>query len=119
MFNSTQQFICPEIIDEMASNVLTTFVRKKLRTKTFSLEINKSTLPDNQALLLSYVRSIDMPVFDSVVTFWKTQKVGIYAVNKSDIGRQRLPRHAFIPEQRELGYCTYLFPSCRVRVYFI
>ena len=45
-------------IDDMASNVLTTLC-EKLRTKTFSLEIEESTLPDNQALLLSYARSID------------------------------------------------------------
>ena len=45
-------------MNEMASNVLTTLC-EKLRTKTFSLEIDESTLPDNQALLPSYVRSID------------------------------------------------------------
>ena len=39
-------------------NVLTTLC-EKLRAKTFSLEIDESILPDNQALLLGYVRFID------------------------------------------------------------
>ena len=38
-------------INEMASNVLTTLCEQK----TFSLKINKLTLPDNQALLIGYV----------------------------------------------------------------
>ena len=42
----------------MASNVLTTLC-EKLRTKTCSLDIDKSTLPDHQPLLLGYVRSIN------------------------------------------------------------
>ena len=50
-----QQIICSIPLsnssDEMVNNVLTTLC-EKLRTKIFSLEIDKSTLPDNQALLL-------------------------------------------------------------------
>ena len=37
----------------MASNVFITLC-EKLRTKTLSLEIDKSTLPNKQALLLGY-----------------------------------------------------------------
>ena len=81
-----QQIICSNLlsnsyvqrrIDEMASNVLTTLC-EKLRTKTFSLEIDESTLPDNQALLPSYVRSIDnekICQYYSVQILKPTQKV--------------------------------------------
>ena len=67
MHKSPQQIICSTSIlfysvqrriDEMASNVLT-LLYEKLRTKTFSLEIGESTLPDNQASPLGYVKSID------------------------------------------------------------
>ena len=67
MQKSPQQIICSiplsnssvqRRINEMVSNVLTTLC-EKLGTKTFSLESDESTLPDNQPLLLGYVRSID------------------------------------------------------------
>ena len=58
MFNSTEQFICPEKNWWNGGNELEMMkctwraVCEKLWTKTFSLEIDELTLPDNQALIL-------------------------------------------------------------------
>ncbi|XP_064104308.1 zinc finger MYM-type protein 6-like [Macrobrachium nipponense] len=47
-------------IDEMAADVENQLISKKLKVNDFSLQLDESTLPDNSALLMAFVRFLDV-----------------------------------------------------------
>lgn len=60
-------------IDEMAADVDKQLVTK-LRAKEFVFQIDKSTLRDNEAVLLAYVRFLDVILFREEILFARLLK---------------------------------------------
>ncbi|XP_064108083.1 SCAN domain-containing protein 3-like [Macrobrachium nipponense] len=57
-------------IDEMAADVENQLLVSKLQVNDFSLQLDESTLPDNSALLMAFVRFLDVNDYDSRECFF-------------------------------------------------